>query len=440
MNAEDGDIRSILCAVSEDHARNRRALHLTPSENVLSPGARLPLVLDLYSRYFFDHKRLLGTWTFYGAVGPGQVELEVLTPLLRKLAKARHISVRPLSGLNCMTIALASLGGIGDAVISVPLEQGGHLSTPHVAERLGFRRSDLPMFGPTRVDLDGFARLAKAIEPAVVYLDQSTQLEPIDPAPLRKILDDASPRTRIHYDSSHVNGLILGGALPNPLERGATSFGGSTHKTLPGPHKGFLATNDDALWERFDHFTNHLVSHHQVAAVLSLAVTICELQDCAGDRYAQQILQNAHCLASHLAERGVNVAGAPGRWTGCNQVWASAGTSGHRLADSLHEHGLVVNCLPSLPGMEGPALRLSVAELTKLGAGQKQVEALAGILADCIHSGSVTPDASRRVLDLRSELDRPRYCYEPQDLAAHGLSEELVHLVSAIAKGTRYVP
>jgi len=294
------------------------------------------------------------------------------------------------------------------------------------------------MFGPTSLDLDGFTRLAREKKPSVVYLDQSTQLEPIDPAPLREILDIVSPDTRIHYDSSHVNGLILGGALPNPLERGATSFGGSTHKTLPGPHKGFLATNDNALWERFDHFANHLVSHHQVAAVMSLAVTVCELRDCGGDRYARQILQNADCLAANLVERGITVAGVPGRWTGCHQVWASAGPGGHALADSLHEHGLVVNCLPSLPGLEGPALRLSVAELTRLGANQMHVEALAAILADCVHGGTATPDARRGIFDLRRELDRPRYCYEVHELAQLGLSDELVHLVSKISEGTRF--
>lgn len=439
MATDSVEIRKILEAISNNHLESRRTLHLTPSENVLSPGARLPLILDLYSRYFFDHKRILGTWTFYGAIGPGQVELSVLIPMLRKLAKAQYVTVRPLSGLNCMTIAMAALARHGDTVVTVPLEQGGHMSTPHVAERLGLKRMDLPMNGPTSIDLPGFERLVAKIKPAVVYLDQSIQLVPLDPQPLRKILDHASPTTRIHFDSSHINGLILGGALQNPLERGATSFGGSTHKTLPGPHKGFLATNDEDLWERFYHFADHFVSHHQIATVMSLAITVSELIDCGGNQYACQILENARYLASRLVEEGIEVAGEPGRWTECHQVWVSPGPQGHRLADALYELGLVVNCLPSLPGMDWPSLRLSVAEITRLGASQSHIDLLAKLLAECILAGEIVPEAPWRLTELRQELDRPHYCYSPDELADRGLSSELVQLVSLIAEQTSYV-
>ena len=73
---------------------------------------------------------------------------------------------------------------------------------------------------------------------------------PIDPQPIRNLIDKLSPETILHYDSSHINGLIFGKALFNPLTRGAHCYGGSTHKTLPGPHKGFLAMNELSIAKR----------------------------------------------------------------------------------------------------------------------------------------------------------------------------------------------
>ena len=55
----------------ERHAR--RALNFTPSENTMSPLARLPLVLDAYSRYFFNHMELFGKWMFFGGIEAGQI-------------------------------------------------------------------------------------------------------------------------------------------------------------------------------------------------------------------------------------------------------------------------------------------------------------------------------------------------------------------------------
>lgn len=210
------------------------------------------MVLDGYSRYFVDHMELFGEWSFFGGVEAGRIETDLLKPMLSDMAGADHVDVRPISGLNCMTVAMGGLCPAGGTMYTVPVESGGHMSTTTVAERLGIRTVPLPMDGHHAIDLDRLAEQLKTDPPNLVYLDQSTQLFPIDPLPVRELLDQHAPQALLHYDSSHINGLILGGALPNPLDRGAHSFGGSTHKTLPGPHKAFLATNDRRVAEMTD--------------------------------------------------------------------------------------------------------------------------------------------------------------------------------------------
>ncbi|WP_404955605.1 hypothetical protein [Streptomyces sp. 147326] len=429
---DDTSARILVRALGDHQTRARRSLNLTPSENTMSPLARLPLALDVYSRYFFDHMRLFGSWSFYGGLEPGRIELEVLAPLLREAAQASYVDIRPISGLNCMTVAMAALCPPGGTMYTVPVAGGGHMSTVAVAARLGIRTVPLPMRDHHDLDLDRMEGLLRSDPPDLIYVDQSTQLFPLDPKPVRDLVDRLAPAALIHYDSSHTNGLILGGALANPLERGAHTFGGSTHKTLPGPHKGFLATNDPRLAERIDGIAGDFVSHHHLGEVVSLAVTLVELRQCGGAEYARAVLDNARTLAQDLHRRGLEVAASDRAFTDCHQVWVRArrGTDPDRAADRMFEQGLMVNKLSGLPGLDGTAFRLSVAEATRLGAGAAEMSTLAGAL-DTLLSGDPR-DIAEEVAALRSALSTPRYCYGAAEVAAMGAPREMVDLMQAI--------
>jgi glycine hydroxymethyltransferase len=431
----------LLQTLGEHQLRASRSLNFIPSENVLSPLARLPFVLDVYSRYYFEHFRLFGAWMFYGAIEPGAVENDVLIPLLREMSGASYINVRPISGMNCLTVMMAALCEPGDIMYTVPVDFGGHMSTPIIGRRLGIDLRHLPMSDPHTVDLDRLRDLLMKEAPAAIYIDQSTELFPIDPRPIRQLLDEVSPRTLLHYDSSHINGLILGRALFNPLERGADSFGGSTHKTLPGPHKGFVATNNAALAERVTLMADHFVSHHHFSDVLSLTITLLEMRDCGGAEYAQRILTNSRRFAEELDRRGVEVAAADRGFTGCHQVWVVPRPSddAQRMADQMYEAGLVVNRLGSLPGIDRSAFRLSMAEVTRLGATESEITELADIFAGVLLSGEVGDDVHVRVGDLRSVLDMPRYCYSPEQIRLMAPAP-LASLVDGITECLRSSP
>jgi glycine/serine hydroxymethyltransferase len=412
-------IAELLAHVARQEARARRSLSFTPSENVLSPLARVPLVLDAYSRYFFDHLSTFGTWAFYGGLEAGAVELELLAPLLREMSGASYVNTRPISGLSCMAVAIAGLCERGDRMLTIPTSCGGHMSTAALGARFGVEALPLPMHAHDELDLERLADVLRMMRPRLIYLDQSTQLFPIDPQPIRELVERWSPRTRIHYDGSHVNGLVLGGALFNPLVRGAHTFGGSTHKTLPGPHKGFIATDDAALAAQVGRAADDLVSHHHLAESLSLAITLLELRDCDGRGYAAAVLRNARRLAQGLSARGVVVAAADRGFTGCHQVWAAppAPVDATAVADALYAGGLIVNKLGDIPGFAVPAFRLSSAELTRLGAEDADVDALASLIGDAMTGAQLPPrELSAQVDRVRERLSRPRYCYELDDL------------------------
>lgn len=206
----------------------------------------------------------------------GTIEQEYLYPLLKEAAQAQYVTTKPISGINCMTIALSALSKPGDTIYTVPITVGGHVSTLHVAEGLGLTVKHIPFLNPYDINYEELETCLIKDNPAIVYIDQSTFLFPIDPYPIRQIINKNNLRSYIHYDSSHINGFILTHVMDNPLERGAHCFGGSTHKTLPGPHKGFLATNNQELYIKIQNKSDHFVSHSHMARSISLAITLLE--------------------------------------------------------------------------------------------------------------------------------------------------------------------
>lgn len=425
------EIISVLKLLAEHEIRAHGGFCFISSENTLSPLARIPLVLDAYSRYHFDHEALFGQTFFFGGIELGQIQNEYLVPLLKELSFAEYVDVRPISGLNCMTITMAALCPNGGIIFTIPEEHGGHMSSAHVANRLGAKTKAMLMLNH-EIDLDKLEQDLCSLQPDLIYLDHSIQLFPIDTAPIRKLVDKVSPKTVIHYDSSHLNGLILAGALPNPLTQGAHSFGGSTHKTLPGPHKAFFATNDKDIAQKFDKIAYHFVSHHQVAGAVSLAITLMELKECGGLEYANNVLTNAQAFAQGLHDRGVPVGGNGLGFTRCHQVWVApkSGVSSSSAASQMFEIGLRVNMLPFLPGMEGAAFRLSVAEITRLGAQVEEINQFVKLFDDLLSGKAATPEMRATVHDLRKKLSSPSFCYDLESLRAMNAPDVILNVLS----------
>ena len=427
-------LNDLLTRLRAHEVRANRSFNLTPSENRLSPLATLPFALDAYSRYFLDDLRLFGQWCFPAGRHLGGIEKEVLHPVLRELTRSKHVNTRPISGINCMTIILAALTKPGDLVLVVPMHAGGHASTRHVAARLGAEIVDIPFRNSFDIDLDQLRDLLREQSPKLIYIDQSTLLFPVDAMDIRALVDELSPRTLIHYDSSHLNGLILGGVVANPLERGAHSWGGSTHKTLPGPHKGFIATNSLEIAKTVEAVTDHFVSQHKMAEVTSLAITLLEFRDCDGAKYARQTVENARAFAEMLVELGFSVAGSDRGVTNCHQVWvaALAMKSSQEQAIGLENAGLFMNCFPSLPSIAGPAFRLSLAEFTRMGGERADAIELARGFADVLKGNTRGGDA---VQALRRKLTRVAYCWNVDQMlesADIGI-EELIELLPKLA-------
>ena len=433
--AEMSQIDRVFDILVEHEEKFNRSFSLIPSENILSPLARLAFLSDGFSRYFFDENEVFGRWSFEGGSLVGRVQQEILVPLFRRIGKARHVNLHPISGLSGMTLALAAFGGdAGSKVVSIPATHGGHPDTRYVSEKLGYRVLDLPFADWAHVDLAALGRLIAEERPALVYLDHATALFPMDlAAVVRAVREAAHDPLHVHVDSSHVNGLVWGGELPNPLECGADTYGGSTHKTFPGPHKAVLFANDDAIAERLILTAVNMISHHHTASVVALAIALVEFVECGGETYAARIRSNAKAFAQSLAGRGLRVQAKAWGFTENHQVWieAPAGLDPYSAASLLFQAGLVVNPYNPLPSLGGPGLRLGVNEPTRLGLGPEDFDVLADLFARLLIAQCTVSEVAPQVEELRRR-HRPEFCFQDE-----AFQEKLLALTSAFEDDRR---
>lgn len=399
----------------------KRSFSFIPSENMISPLSRLAYLSDGYSRYFFDEKEVFGRWNFQGGSIIGDIQREILMPLFRKIAKAQYIDVRPISGLTGMTLALAAFGGSpGSHVFSVPVHAGGHPDTQYVAQKLGLVAHDLPFVPWDTMDLDRLGEMVEQEKPSLIYIDHATSLFPLDLVSFIQVVRSASEHhVHVHVDTSHVNGLVWGGALPNPLDCGADSFGGSTHKTFPGPHKAILFTNDVEVSERLTMTAVNMISHHHMSDVIALTITLLEFIECGGSEYATRTLENAQVFARELSQRGFDVQGEKRGFTRTHQVWidSSPFLPAHEGSSLLFDSGLIVNPFNPIPSLGGPGIRTGLNEPTRLGLGEEHMALLADYFREVIIERRDVTEVAKKVATLRQEC-QPAYCYGPQYFSA----------------------
>ena len=419
----------VLSILEEHEERAHRTLSLVPSENVLSGLAKIPLALDSYHRYFFNEAGAVDGWTFRGAQSLRDIEMKVTIPLLERLGGASYVSVRPLSGLNGMTLALATLGGEpGSTVVTVAPQNGGHYATPSVAGRLGLRVEFISGPDPHEIDWEHASELLRRVRPSLVYIDQSHCLFPVDVAQLVKTVRAASPETTVHVDASHWMGLILGGVYANPLDLGADSFGGSTHKTFPGPQKAVLLTRSSQIEQRIRETQDYLISSHHLAAVVSLGLALLEFQEFGPD-YSAAVVRNTRDFAGLLTERGLTVAAADRGYSAGHQLWldtAADGVAPHVASDRLAGAGLMVNYMYGLPGFSGRGVRVGLNEATYHGLTGEDLHELADIFVAAVADTAPAGSLAERTAALRQ-----RWAHRRRESPEHArLTERAGTLVS----------
>jgi len=328
-----------------------------------------------------------GEWYFPDSGAQGSL-VEKLASLGKQLFEANSFDWRPNGGSAAEQAVLLGTCARGDGFVHFAHKDGGHFALEELAQKIGVSIFHLPIEEKSLlIDVNRLASLIKD-NPHIklVILDQSFKLRW---QPLLQIRQALPESIVLSYDASHDGGLIIGECLPQPLLFGADIVHGNTHKTIPGPQKGYIAFKDadhPAMKQVSDWVCPHLQSNSHAELIAPMYIALVEMS-LYGRSYAEQVIKNAKALAHALHAEGARVSGESFGFTETHQVHVVVGAERKALelvTGTLALAGVRCNNI-EIPGANGLfGLRLGVQALTRRGIKEHGMAEVARFLVRLI--------------------------------------------------------
>jgi glycine hydroxymethyltransferase len=320
--------------------RQQEGIELIASENIVSR-----LVLEAQGS-ILTNKTVEGApfARYYGGAQFAD-EIEALAiERAKRLFGCRFANVQPHSGTNANAGVFFGLLKLGDALLSMNVAAGGHISHGHKATLTG-RDYEIVHYGvrrdTERIDLDEVRDLALKRAPKMIVAGGSAYPRVIDFAGLRAIADEVGALFLV--DMAHFAGLVAAKLHADPFPH-AHVVTTTTYKSLRGARGGLVLWNDPALSAAinagiFPGVQGSVMLH----AVAGKAACLGEALRPEFAAYNQSVLDGARALAQTLAEGGLRIV-TGGTDTGLMLTDLSAqGVTGDVAAKALERAGLAVN-------------------------------------------------------------------------------------------------
>ena len=290
-------------AVEQEYRRQQQNIELIASENVVSPAVLAAAGSVLTNKYAegYPGKR------YYG----GCQHVDLVEDLARDRAKALfhagYANVQPHSGAQANYAVYQALCQLGDTVMGMRLDNGGHLTHGSPANYSGKNYNMVP-YGVNEkgfLDYDQIRDLARQCRPRMIVAGASAYPRIIDYKAFADIAHEVG--AYLFVDMAHIAGLVAAGCHPSPVPY-ADVVSTTTHKTLRGPRGGMLLCNDEAIAKKLNSAifpgSQGGPLEHIIAAK---AVALGEALKPEFKTYQQQIVKNAAVLAQTIMEGGLDL-------------------------------------------------------------------------------------------------------------------------------------
>ncbi len=206
----------------------------------------------------------------------------------------------------------------------------------------------------------------------------------IDWKKFRAIADAAGAYLMV--DMSHISGLVAGKAHPSPFPY-ADVVTTTTHKTLRGPRGALIFSRIDEreIPAKIDKavFPGMQGGPHE-HTIAGIAVALQEASKPAFEKYARQVVLNAHALATRFTELGWHVvSGGTDNHLLLLDTWAK-GICGKTASERLEQAGIIVN-MNTIPHdtrkpLDPSGIRIGTAGETTRGAKEADMRHLAEVI------------------------------------------------------------
>jgi glycine hydroxymethyltransferase len=308
--------------IEKERLRQLNGLEMIASENLVSRAVLEAMGSIMTNKYAegYPGKRYYGGCEFHD-----QAE-NLARDRLKKLFGAEYANVQPHSGTQANMAVYFAYMKLGEKILSMKLNQGGHLSHGSPVSFTG-KFYQVAQYGvdpkTEMLDYGAVAEMAKKEKPQIIVCGASAYPRTIDFKAFQEIADDVGAYCMA--DIAHIAGLVATGLHPTSV--GVVNFTTTTtHKTLRGPRGGAIMCNADlgTLIDKavFPGMQGGPLMH----TITAKAVCFEEALKPSFREYNKQIIKNARTLAETLMAGGLRL--------------VSGGTDNHLMLLDLTEQGI----------------------------------------------------------------------------------------------------
>lgn len=382
-------------AIANELKRQHDVIELIASENIVSRA-----VLDVQGS-ILTNKTVEGYPTkryHAGAVNVDAVEQAAIERACT-LFGCKFANVQPHSGSQANHAVLHAVADVGDTILAMDLNAGGHLSHGAAVNFSG-KWFKVVNYGVRTqnglIDYDEVVDLARKHQPKLVIAGGSAYPRALDFAAFRRAADAAGARLLV--DMAHFSGLVAGGAHASPFPH-ADIVTTTTYKSLRGPRGAIILWNDEGLRKPINLAVfPGLQGTPYLHIVAAKAVALGEALQPEFKAYAAAVLAHARSLAQRLQGNGFELVGG-GTDTPLMLVdLRSHGLTGAPAAQSLERAGIVANMNPipsdaaDLKVMSG--LRFGVSGATTRGFGLPEFELIGDLISEVLLGLRANPSSN----------------------------------------------
>ncbi len=379
------DDPEVFAAIRAQVAQEDAEINLIASENTSSRACREAAGSVLMNKYAegYPGKR------WYSGCLPVDAAEELARKRACALFGAEHANVQPHCGSAAnMAVYFATIKP-GDTIMSLSLDQGGHLSHGSPVNFSGKIYNIVPYTvnrETERLDYDEMERMALEVKPKILLTGASAYPRAIDFKRIREICDKVGCIMMV--DMAHIAGLVAGGAHESPVPY-ADFVTTTTHKTLGGPRGGMVLCKEK--WAKaIDSAVFPGMQGGPLENIIAAkAVCFREWMQPEKKDYAQQVVKNCAVMCKTIQDRGYRiVSGGTDNHLFLVDVKTTKGITGKDAAAALDAAGIIVNKNTIPFDTESPfktsGIRVGTASVTTRGMKEPEMIKIGTWIADVL--------------------------------------------------------
>ena len=302
--------------------RGRKGLEMIASENYVSRAVLQTVGTVLTNKYSegYPLKR------YYGGNEYIDIAENLAIDRAKKLFGADYVNVQPHSGSTANMEAYFALLKIGDSILSMSLDHGGHLTHGSPVSFSG-KHYKIHPYGVDKethlINMEEVRSKAKEIKPKLILAGFSAYSRDLDFKYFKEIADEVG--AYLMADIAHVAGLVAVKESPDPIPY-CDIVTTTTHKTLRGPRGAMIMAktrHEKAVRMAVFPGMQGGPFDHIIAAK---AVCFKEAMEHSFKEYSIQTKKNAKALAESLNNEGAEL--------------ISGGTDNHLVLLDITPYGL----------------------------------------------------------------------------------------------------